>query len=71
LKRTAKLSTTNAPPKVARSSPRSVDTATSAAITPRSPTGIEPHFRWAGRKRSTTSTSMIVPPRISSGRIAW
>jgi hypothetical protein len=71
LKSTAKLSITNMPLNVVRREPINVSVATNAAITPTSDRGMVSHFRRSDRNASNSSTSMIVPERISSGRIAW
>ncbi len=42
----------------------------SDATTPTSESGIASHLALAGRKASTTSTTMTVAPRISVGRSA-
>ncbi len=67
----AKLSITNMPLNVVRRWPISVSVAMRAATTPRTDSGMDSHARRSGRNASRRSTSMIVPERISSGRIAW
>jgi hypothetical protein len=70
LNSTAKLSTTNMPPNVVRSSPMSVNVAASAPTVPMNPSGMVNHFRRAERNASAIRTSTIVTDRIVSGRIA-
>jgi hypothetical protein len=67
-----KASTTYEPPNVDRSPcPIRESTATSVASTPSSATHIDADLWRCGRNRSVTSTTRIVPDRISAGRIAW